>query len=157
MQMHAGDNCRHCYRPHYPRRPAQYITSVKPARSEATWQLVKIKIEKNDPCSRSIQYWIWTSLAVPAVVISYPRVSLYSVNSIWWPTWTMMMMMKISCRSRMPGPIYKISYGLSQDYLEFIVRSTWGPTPKECRRPKLIYQHYLRRFYDFASEALLSS
>jgi len=25
---------------HYPRRPAQYIISIKPARSEATWQLV---------------------------------------------------------------------------------------------------------------------
>jgi len=31
---------RHCYRLHYPRRPAQYIASVKPARSDATWRLV---------------------------------------------------------------------------------------------------------------------
>jgi len=31
-----------CIRLHYPRRPpAQYIISVKPARSEATWRLVK--------------------------------------------------------------------------------------------------------------------
>jgi len=36
----ACDNCRHRYRLHYPRRPAQYIISVKPERSEATWRLV---------------------------------------------------------------------------------------------------------------------
>jgi len=28
----AGDNCRHCYRLHYPRRPARYITGVKEAK-----------------------------------------------------------------------------------------------------------------------------
>jgi len=41
FQMHAGDNCWHCYRTlHCQRRPAQYIVGVKPAQSEATWQLV---------------------------------------------------------------------------------------------------------------------
>ena len=38
FRMHAGDNCWHCYRLHYPRRPAQYIINVKPARSEAGWR-----------------------------------------------------------------------------------------------------------------------
>jgi len=40
FQMHSGDNCWHCYRLHYPRRPVQYIISFKPARSEATWRFV---------------------------------------------------------------------------------------------------------------------
>jgi len=40
-----SDVCRrynywHCYRLHYSRRPARYIVSVEPARSEAPWRLV---------------------------------------------------------------------------------------------------------------------
>ena len=46
------------------------------------------------------------------------------------------------------GPIYKISYDLSHDYRKFIVRSTYD---SDLQR-KLIYEHYLRRSYDFASE-----
>ena len=38
-----GDNCRRRYRLRYPRRPAQYIASVRPARNEATWRLVDIR------------------------------------------------------------------------------------------------------------------
>jgi len=39
----AGDNCWHCYRLHYPRRTAQYIVGVEPARKVAQWRLVIIK------------------------------------------------------------------------------------------------------------------
>jgi len=42
FQIHAGDNCWHCFRLHYPRLPAQYIIIVKPSRSEATWRLVAL-------------------------------------------------------------------------------------------------------------------
>ena len=47
--VHAGDNCWHCYRLHYPRRPAQYINSVKPtpAWSETPWRLVDFGVCQN--------------------------------------------------------------------------------------------------------------
>jgi len=59
------------------------------------------------------------------------------------------------------GPIYKISYDLSYDYRKFIVRSPYDSDLKrsdrnfsqECR--KLVYEHYLRRYYDFARESYL--
>ena len=35
-----------CYRLHYPRRSAQCIISVKPAQSEATWQLVTLTLAR---------------------------------------------------------------------------------------------------------------
>ena len=35
-----------CYRLHYPRRSAQCIISVKPARSEVTWQLVTLTLAR---------------------------------------------------------------------------------------------------------------
>jgi len=38
----AGNNCWHCYRLHYPRRPAQYIIGVKPTGSEAMWRPVSL-------------------------------------------------------------------------------------------------------------------
>ena len=66
FQIHAGDNCRHCYRLHYPRRPAQYITSVKPARSEATWQLV---------------YSTWNHLACLSSASSWMHLSLSSMST----------------------------------------------------------------------------
>ena len=43
LQMHAGNNCRHCYRLRYPQPSGQCIDSVKPARSESTWRLVDPK------------------------------------------------------------------------------------------------------------------
>ena len=59
------------------------------------------------------------------------------------------------------GLIYKISYDLSYDYRKFIVRSTYDSDlnmlkfnfSQEYR--KLIYEHYLRRYYDFARECYL--
>ena len=59
------------------------------------------------------------------------------------------------------GLIYKISYDLSQRYLEFVVRWTYDRDLKrakiiiseECR--KQIYEYYFRRSYNFASESYI--
>jgi len=62
------------------------------------------------------------------------------------------------CSTR--GSIYKISYDLSYDYRKFIVRSTYDSDLKRAEiffqeYRKLIYEHYLRRYYDFARESYL--
>jgi len=57
------------------------------------------------------------------------------------------------------GQIYKISYDLSQDYLTFIIRSTYDNDVLRFLLEisyRLMYEHYLRPFYDFASELYLS-
>jgi len=55
--------------------------------------------------------------------------------------------------------IYKISYDLSYDYRKFIVRSTYDSDLKRAEISqdyrKLVYEHYLRRYYDFARESHL--
>jgi len=53
-------------------------------------------------------------------------------------------------------PIYKISYDLSY---KFIVRSIYDSDLKRAEISqeyrKLVYEHYLRRYYDFARESHL--
>ena len=53
-------------------------------------------------------------------------------------------------------PIYKISYVLSY---KFIVRSIYDSDLKRAEISqeyrKLVYEHYLRRYYDFARESHL--
>jgi len=58
------------------------------------------------------------------------------------------------------GPIYKTSYDLPYDYRNFIVRLTYDSDLKRAEISlrnyrKLIYEHYLRRYYDFARETYL--
>ena len=60
------------------------------------------------------------------------------------------------------GPIYKISYDLSYDYFKFIVRSTYDSDLKRAEISlrniisyTVVYEHYLRRYYDLARESYL--
>jgi len=55
------------------------------------------------------------------------------------------------------GPIYKIYYDLSYDYLNFIIRLNYDGelqcVEDFCQEyRKLIYEHYLRQSYDFANK-----
>ena len=54
------------------------------------------------------------------------------------------------------GPIYKISYDLSYDYRKCIVRSTYDSDLKRAEiffqeYRKLVYEHYLWRYYTYFS------
>jgi len=60
--------------------------------------------------------------------------------------------------SELRGPIYKMSHDLSYDYRKFVVRSTYDSDLKRAEISlrnrayrKLIYEHYLRRYYDFCA------
>jgi len=58
------------------------------------------------------------------------------------------------------GPIDKISYDFSYDYLKFIVRLSYDSDLKHAmisflEYHKLIYEHYLWRSYNFASKSYL--
>ena len=58
-------------------------------------------------------------------------------------------------------PIYKMSYDLSYDYRKFIVTSTYDSDLKRAEISlrniviKPVYEHHLRRYYDFARESYL--
>ena len=89
--------------------------------------------------------------AGPSCVWPPGYVSLTLVHSTHQMNWT-------NRSSEHRGPIYKISYDLSFDYRKFVVRSTYDSDSKTCwnfsqEYRKLIYEHYLRRYYDFAHES----
>jgi len=68
------------YRLHYQRRPAQYIISAKPARSEATWRLVCTGNKSPQLHGFSVLFCSWLRVCYRSSIQHTTRYLIYSIN-----------------------------------------------------------------------------